>query len=205
MENEKMTSEGILIGFGGLGALFLLIGIVGGIKSINIFGVEIKFPESISKLDRWKLQAISVIGIVLIIIGIFQVRYSVTHPLAPTPSATQPPTVTILLPSDGDRVTWSRDGTVVRGISSEVLNSQSITVLVRGFSNTEYWVQTPPGVIREDGSWSTLAYFGTETEGLRENYKLIAIVTSVELEAGENLSSLPPYFAVDEVIVRREE
>ena len=67
----------------------------------------------------------------------------------------------------------------------------NIYLLLHPLATNIFWVQKLPSAINEDGSWSTICYFGTETLGLAEHFELVAIVTDYKLLAGQKLRTLP--------------
>ena len=78
---------------------------------------------------------------------------------------------------------------LVRGNVSDP--NARVRVLVHPLLTNLWWVQRPPSPPNQDGSWQTVCYFGTETEGVDEYFELIAIVTRERLDEGQTLSNLP--------------
>lgn len=64
-------------------------------------------------------------------------------------------------------------------------------VLVHPMLTDLWWVQRRPSRPNQDGSWRTLCYFGTETQGKGEFFEIVAIVTDANLEEGQTLEDLP--------------
>ncbi len=78
---------------------------------------------------------------------------------------------------------------IVRGKVSDT--NARVYVLVHPMMTNLWWVQRLPSPPNQDGSWQTLCYFGTETEGKNEYFEVIAIVTHKNLKEGQILKELP--------------
>jgi hypothetical protein len=64
-------------------------------------------------------------------------------------------------------------------------------VLVHPMLTDLWWVQRRPSPPNRDGSWRTLCYFGTQTQGVGEFFEIVAIVTDANLKEGQTLEDLP--------------
>ena len=80
--------------------------------------------------------------------------------------------------------------------------SMNLYVLVHPHPTDKWWVQNLPSVF-SDGSWQTTIYFGTETQGIGDDYTVCAIITTEDLKVAETLSSLPSCVAESHVTVTR--
>lgn len=91
-----------------------------------------------------------------------------------------------------------------RGTHSGLIDNPGLNlyVLVHPHTTDKWWVQNLPAVF-SDGSWQTTIYFGTETQGIGDDYTVSAIITTEDLEVAEILSSLPSYVAESHVTVTR--
>jgi len=67
----------------------------------------------------------------------------------------------------------------------------NVFVLVHPLRANLFWVQRLPSSINQDGSWQTLCFLGTETQGAGEYFELIAIITNDTLNEGDTLSAIP--------------
>lgn len=75
---------------------------------------------------------------------------------------------------------------LVRG-KVENYSKGNVYALVHPIETKLWWVQRPPSVVNEDGSWQTLCYFGTETEGIDQYYEIIGIITKETLREGQTI------------------
>lgn len=78
-----------------------------------------------------------------------------------------------------------------------------VYVLVHPLLTNLWWVQRIPSPPNQDGSWQTLCYFGTETEGIGESFEIAAIVTRNRLEEGQTLTELPKDVVRSDIITVR--
>ena len=77
-------------------------------------------------------------------------------------------------------------------------------ILIHPMSTDLWWVQRRPEAPNRDGSWSTLCYFGTETQGVGDYYQIVAIISSEPMREGQTFRELPDGLArSDLVTVRR--
>jgi hypothetical protein len=101
--------------------------------------------------------------------------------------ASQAAKIEIIKPENNSEVGQKE---LVQGKVTNFTNGK-VFALVHPMATNLWWVQRPPSTINEDGSWQTLCYFGTETQGVGEYFELIAIVTNVPLKEGQTLAELP--------------
>jgi hypothetical protein len=78
---------------------------------------------------------------------------------------------------------------MVQGTVSD--QEEQVYVLVYPMEARKWWVQPLASPANNDGSWATLCYFGTETEGIGEYFQVVALVADEKLEEGQILDSLP--------------
>lgn len=89
------------------------------------------------------------------------------------------------------------DNTELKGVEHLVrgkiidYSKGNVFVLVHPLRTNLFWVQRPPSSINHDGSWQTLFYLGTETQGIGEYFELIAIITNETMNEGDTLTSIP--------------
>lgn len=109
-------------------------------------------------------------------------------------------------PDTQGRVTISIDHPVDSGyvwqeytVRGSVHPRAEIRVLLRALTTNEYWVQDVP-VIDSEGSWQTVCWFGSETEGGQEYYELFAITPKKELVPEQVLPSFPEYTNLSNVV-----
>jgi hypothetical protein len=78
-----------------------------------------------------------------------------------------------------------------------------LTILVHPVEDDRWWVQPPPAPTKSDGTWTTRAWFGTETQGIGEDFEILAVATGRRLKQGETigLGDLPRDMARSEVVM----
>ncbi|MES1242825.1 MAG: hypothetical protein ABUT39_14510 [Acidobacteriota bacterium] len=114
-------------------------------------------------------------------------------------AATNPFQIEIESPRKGETVEVE---TIVSGRISDP--TQQVYVLVRSLRDKEWWVQRVPPPVNQDGSWETLAYFGTATKGAGESFQVIAITSPRRLKERQRFRDLPEAtLRSDSVTVRR--
>jgi hypothetical protein len=101
----------------------------------------------------------------------------------------------VLSPGPGAEVELE---TVIEGKVSDP--RVQVYVLVHPVKDRFWWVQRVPAPPNRDGSWETLAYFGTSTKGIGEDFQVIALVTETKLKEGETFETLPSHSARSDVI-----
>lgn len=90
---------------------------------------------------------------------------------------------------------------IVRG---KVSNPRvQVYVLVHPMLTKLWWVQRKPSPPNQDGSWQVLCYFGTETEGMGEQFEIAAIVSDKRYEEGQTLNELSSNVVRSDIIVVR--
>ncbi len=95
-------------------------------------------------------------------------------------------TIEIIHPKNNSEVGHNE---LVRGKVTQ--NDINIYVLVHPMLTNLWWVQRPPAGINSDGSWQTIAYFGTENQGIGEYFELSAIATDRNYKEGQTLKEIP--------------
>lgn len=88
--------------------------------------------------------------------------------------------------------------TVVEGKMSDPRGQ--VYVLVHPVKARFWWVQRVPAPPNQDGSWETLAYFGTATEGIGGDFQIVALVTEKKLKEGQAFETIPSHRARSDVI-----
>lgn len=81
-----------------------------------------------------------------------------------------------------------------------------VYVLVHPIMTNQWWVQNIPAVDSE-GRWQTLCYFGTKTEGIGEQFEVIAVAgrSARMFRTGETMEIIPKSLLRSQIItVRRE-
>ena len=107
------------------------------------------------------------------------------NPLDPeNPDTNGKVSITITDPYDGQDVTMKYT------VSGIVTPRAEVTVFVHPLATNEYWVQNFPNV-ESAGSWHTLCYFGTETQGIGQDFEVFAVTPKKKLEVGKVLYSFP--------------
>jgi len=108
------------------------------------------------------------------------------------------PIIEITDPVENTQVTWKY---VVRGKSCGLSDSRLILyVLVHPIENNTWWVQSE-SIVDIDGQWKVNAQFGrTENQDVGTKFQIIALVTTVEIDIGEEMLKLPRHLAHSEVI-----
>ncbi len=66
-----------------------------------------------------------------------------------------------------------------------------VYVLVHPLKTNQWWVQRSPSPTNQDGSWRTSCFLGTETEGMNEEFELLALATTESLTEGQIFKELP--------------
>ena len=116
-------------------------------------------------------------------------------------SASQAVEIQILSPAEDAEVAHKE---LVKGEISG--SDENIYVLIHPLEASLWWVQRPPSPPDSDGTWQTLCYFGTGTEGRGEYFEVVAIVTSNTYQEGKTLAELPDSIARSQIVtVRRGE
>lgn len=91
---------------------------------------------------------------------------------------------------------------IIRGKVSD--RQLRVYVLVRPLaSSSGWWVQRAASPTGSDGSWRTLAYFGTENEGINEIFEIVAVAPTSSLSEGKLLEEVPAGLRSETLSVRR--
>jgi hypothetical protein len=88
-------------------------------------------------------------------------------------------------------------------VTGKVSDPQArVYVLVRPLKTRYWWVQRMPAPPSSDGTWQTLCYFGTPTEGGGEPYEIIAIASKkrLSLKEGQKLEDTPEQGVSSDVV-----
>lgn len=56
--------------------------------------------------------------------------------------------------------------------------------------DNKYWVQYQPSTINSDSTWNVLGYFGTNTQGNRQCFEIIAIITNRTFSEGQQVTGI---------------
>ena len=116
---------------------------------------------------------------------------------------TTPPSsfVVISEPEEKDEVSWRY---MVEGSSSATEDSGlSVYVLIWTVEAEEAW-RVQPTTTFSDGSWQSYAYFGREDMDIGVTFRVVAILTTQNLSAGQAFIVLPDYDAKSkEILVTR--
>lgn len=75
-----------------------------------------------------------------------------------------------------------------------------VYVLVHPLKTNQWWVQRLPSPPNQDGSWRTVCFFGTETQGAGEEFEVLAIATNDSLSEGTTLKELPQCGARSDIV-----
>jgi hypothetical protein len=96
--------------------------------------------------------------------------------------------IDINTPADNDELKGIEH--LVRGKVTDY-SKGNVFVLVHPLRTHFFWVQRPPSLINPDGSWQTICFLGTKTQGIDGLFELIAIITKKTFKAGDTLAALP--------------
>jgi hypothetical protein len=123
---------------------------------------------------------------------------SPTSTVTPIPTSTPPPSfVEINKPEENDDVSWRF---MVEGNSSAIEDSGlSVYVLICTLEAEGPW-QVQPTTTFSDGSWQSYAYFGREGTDIGITCRVVAIITTQKLTAGQTFIKLPDSVAESEEI-----
>ena len=127
---------------------------------------------------------------------------SPTSTVTPIPTSTPPPSfVEINKPEENDDVSWRF---MVEGSSSATEDSGlSVYVHICTLEAEGPW-QVQPTTTFSDGSWQSYAYFGREGTDIGITCRVVAIITTQKLTAGQTFIKLPDSVAESkEILVTR--
>jgi hypothetical protein len=143
----------------------------------------------------------------LVIVGVWGALY--LFRAHASPSHVQ---VSITSPKSGDLV--AEKGVQISG--TIVPNNASVTVVVRSEKDMKWWIQEMAKVKISDGvvgQWQTTALLGTRSEGIGENFQIIAlassnntlfnILTGRYITVGQTCDRIPRWEQSKPVVLRR--
>jgi len=73
-------------------------------------------------------------------------------------------------------------------------------VLIHPLATNQWFVQRKPSPANQDGTWRTTCFFGTETQGINEEFEVLALATTEKLKEGQVLKEVPKCGARSDIV-----
>jgi hypothetical protein len=106
----------------------------------------------------------------------------------------------VSLTQPGNRDTISGHSTLVSG-KAALSEGMHLYVLIHPMQTNQYWVQPTPTNINSDSTWNINGYFGNQTQGNKQNYEIIAIITRETYSKEQKFTQVPDNIASSNSII----